>query len=81
MGRELLMYRTVKLKIFFGKFDCDTDHTFVNWERAYFVTLLKKRALATELVIKFIFLSGTKVLKDLLGGTINVVLNIRASTS
>ena len=42
VGRELLMYCTVKLKIFFGEFDCDTDHTFVNWERAYFVTLLKK---------------------------------------
>ena len=73
MRRELVVYCTVKLKIFFG-IHCDTNHTFVDWEREYFVTLLKK----DPWQVSWLFSLFSSVLEKLLSGTINVVLNILA---
>jgi hypothetical protein len=42
VGRELLMYRTVKLNIFFGRFDWHADQILVSWESENFVILVKK---------------------------------------
>ena len=42
VGRELLMYRTVKLNIFLGRFDCKTDHIFMSFDKENFVILAKK---------------------------------------
>ena len=33
IGRALLMYRTVKLNIFCARFNCETDHIFVSFDR------------------------------------------------
>ena len=36
------MYRTVKLNIFFGRFDWHADQILVSWESENFVILVKK---------------------------------------
>jgi hypothetical protein len=44
-GKELLMYRTVKLNIFFGRFDWHADQILVSWESENFVIFSEERAL------------------------------------
>ncbi len=43
------MYRMLKFKIFFGRFDWAIDHNFVNCDNENFDTLLKKEPCAGNL--------------------------------
>ncbi len=75
------MYRMLKLKIFFRRFDWAIDHKFVNCDNENFDMLLKKEPCADNLSFNlFSWVERKSLITSIFCCGINVILNIFVST-